>query len=158
MAYGKNTNVDAGDSERQIKTMLRKAGADGTAFFEEPTRIVVVFQLEGRRITFRVPLPDRWSEEFTHARYGARGVQPRTEEAAEKVWEQACRGRWRQLHLCIKAKLESVEAGIESFEDAFLAHVTMPDGQTVGDMVRAPIAIAYQSGTMQPLLPAPKPN
>ncbi len=72
------------------------------------------------------------------------------------AWEQACRSRWRALFLCIKAKLESIESGIETFEDAFLAHIQMPDGHTVAEHVRPRIAAAYETGTMQPLLPAPK--
>lgn len=66
------------------------------------------------------------------------------------------RSRWRALFLCIKAKLESIESGIETFEDAFLAHIQMPDGQSVSDHVRPRIASAYETGSMQPLLPAPK--
>jgi hypothetical protein len=71
------------------------------------------------------------------------------------AWEQACRSRWRALFLCIKAKLESIESGIETFEDAFLAHIQMPDGKTVAEHVKPNIAIAYQTNPMQPLLPAP---
>lgn len=56
---------------------------------------------------------------------------------------------------CIKAKLESIESGIETFEDAFLAHIMMPDGATVGEHAKPMIARSYESGTMQPLLPAP---
>jgi hypothetical protein len=41
------------------------------------------------------------------------------------------------LLLANKAKLSSVEDGIETFEDAFLAHIVMPDGTTVSQHVRA---------------------
>lgn len=63
--------------------------------------------------------------------------------------------RWRTLLLCLKAKLESVESGIETFEDAFLAQIVMPDGGTVAEHVRPRIAEAYAANTMQPLLPPP---
>jgi hypothetical protein len=53
--------------------------------------------------------------------------------------------------------LEAVESGIESFETAFMAHVVLPDGSTVGEHVGLAIARTYATGTMQPLLPPPKP-
>ena len=49
------------------------------------------------------------------------------------------RQRWRALALCIKAKLEAVECGITSFEEEFLAHVVMPNGQTFGKLALAQI-------------------
>jgi hypothetical protein len=152
MAYAKGTTVSAEATEIQIKKLLRKAGAEGSAFFDERGRIMVAFQLNERRITFRVPKPDPQMAEFWTAKgpnQHAVGGRLRPESAAER-WEQAVRERWRQLLLCIKAKLESVEAGIESFDDAFLAHVTMPDGRTVGEMVKeGAVGIA---GSNKPLM------
>ena len=55
----------------------------------------------------------------------------------------------------IKAKLEAVETGITEFEDEFLAHIVLPNGQTAGHWMRPQIAKAYESGSMPPLLPAP---
>jgi len=47
--------------------------------------------------------------------------------------DQAIRQRWRALLLAIKSKLESVDCGIETFEEAFLAHIVMPGtGETMG--------------------------
>jgi len=37
-----------------------------------------------------------------------------------------------------------------------MAHVVMPDGQTVAEHVKPRIAAAYDSGIMQPLLPPPR--
>ena len=42
------------------------------------------------------------------------------------------RARWRALGLCIKAKLESIASGIETLDEAFLAHVVLDDGHTTG--------------------------
>ena len=61
--------------------------------------------------------------------------------------------RSRALALAVKAKLEAVEAGIAEFEDEFLAYVVLPSGETVGDTARPAIAKAYQTGTMQALMP-----
>jgi hypothetical protein len=57
--------------------------------------------------------------------------------------------------LVIKAKLEAVASGITTFEDEFLAHIVMPDGQTVATHIKPRIAQAYETGSMQALLPAP---
>ena len=50
-------------------------------------------------------------------------------------YERAERQRWRALLLVLKAKLESVESNIETFENAFLAQIVMPGDQTVADLV-----------------------
>jgi hypothetical protein len=63
------------------------------------------------------------------------------------------RQKWRALLLCIKAKLESVASGIESFEEAFLAHVVLPNGQTVADHIAPRIAESYEGNKMLALMP-----
>jgi hypothetical protein len=57
------------------------------------------------------------------------------------------------LLLAVKAKLVSVDEGIETMEQAFLAHIIMPDGRTVGDHIKPRIATAYRDNKMVPLLP-----
>lgn len=154
MAYAEKTTVPVEKTEAQIKQIIRKYGATQFASFEESERAMIAFQMNERRIVFTLPLPDKNDKEYTT--YLQRGYRKqRTSTAAENAWEQACRSKWRALFLCIKAKLESVDSGIETFEDAFLAHIQMPDGRSVSEHVRPRIAASYQSGTMQPLLPTP---
>lgn len=155
MTYAKGTSVAVERTEGEIKALLRRYGASAMANFEGPSYAVVAFEMKERRITMRLPLPDRNADEF--ARTPAKR-QLRTADQRLAAWEQACRERWRALYLCIKAKLESVEANIETFDDAFMAHIQMPDGRTVSDHVQARIALAYQTGSMQPLLPSPGPR
>lgn len=152
MAYAKDTSVAVSKSEGEIKAIVRRYGATSFASFESDSGAMIAFEMRGRRILFRLPLPDRTSREFTET---PSGKWARTPAQAEQAWEQACRSKWRALLLCIKAKLESIESGIETFEDAFLAHIQMPDGHTVSEHVRPSIAHAYQTNTMQPLLPGP---
>ncbi|MCF7821873.1 MAG: hypothetical protein K9M17_05480 [Mariprofundaceae bacterium] len=64
-------------------------------------------------------------------------------------WRQA----WRALNLVVKAKLEAVESGITTFEDEFLAHIMLPDGSTVGHLMRPQLEAAYDSGSMPKGLP-----
>lgn len=76
----------------------------------------------------------------------------------DKIEQQWRRQRGRALLLVIKAKLESIEAEVETFEQAFLANVVLSNGDTVYDRARDQIAIEYQ--TREPsvmLLEAPRP-
>lgn len=151
MAYAKDTSVSVEKTEAEIKATLRRYGADSFGSFEEKGTAIIAFHMQERRIVFRLPLPLVDDSAFLYD--GRR--QLRSIEKRREAWEQACRSRWRALLLCIKAKLESVASGIESFEDAFLAHIQMPDGRTVGEHTRPAIAHAYTTQTMRPLLPAP---
>jgi hypothetical protein len=45
------------------------------------------------------------------------------------------RQRWRALSLVIKAKLESVESGIATIEQEFLANIVTPGGQTMAELL-----------------------
>lgn len=152
MAYAKDTSVSVSKTEAEIKAVIRRYGATTFASFETSLAAMISFEMKDRRVLFKLPLPDKSAKEFKQT---PTGKWARSEEQAYAAWEQACRSRWRALFLCIKAKLESVEAGIETFDDAFLAHIQMPDGLTVGDHVKPNVALAYERQTMQPLLPAP---
>ena len=134
MPYAETTKVAPEKTRQEIEKLLAKHGAQSFAYASAPGRATVMFEAFERRIKFVVPLP----------------------KPSDRGAEQALRSRWRGLLLCIKAKLESVESRIESFDEAFLAHVVMPDGQTVHEHVRGPIQIAYEGGEMPPLLEEPR--
>lgn len=76
------------------------------------------------------------------------------------VWDTAgeARAAARELALAIKAKLVTVESGIETLEEAFLAHIVVPsDGRSrrFADVAIAAIARAYSSPDgLPPLLPS----
>jgi hypothetical protein len=152
--FAADTSVSVERTRAEIERLIIKYGATSTAFFNAQAEAMIAFEANERRILFRLPLPDRNEERFTSYQRGKTTYQ-RTPEAAFAQWEQACRQRWRALALVIKAKLEAVDSGITTFEDEFLAHIVMPDGQTVASHIKPSIASAYQSGTMQPLLPPP---
>jgi|SRR5580765_1985729 len=129
MTYALRTKVPISRSKQEIEAVLAKHGAKKFAYYVETTRASVVFEAADRRIRFDLPLPEG---------------------------EQKQRERWRAMLLCIKAKLESVESKIETFEEAFLAHVVMPDGSTVSEGLIPQIRIAYKDGSMPSLLPPPR--
>jgi hypothetical protein len=157
--YAADTSVSVEKSEAEIRSILRRYGAEGFAMGEANGQAQVMFQVADRRIVMRLTLPRRDDERFTHARVNGSDTRYRrsSDQAILKAWEQACRQKWRALALCIKAKLESVESGIETFDQAFLAHVMLPSGETVGEHMARPenLQAALNGRKMPPLLGGP---
>lgn len=152
--FAKDTTVSVEKSRAEIEKLITRYGATSTAFMNGPGRAMILFEAKGRRIMFELPLPDRDEKRFKFdGRHSLRSGDKIT-----AAWEQACRQSWRALALVIKAKLEAVETGITSFEDEFLAHIVMPDGQTVATHIKPRIAEAYEHGTMLALMPPTRGN
>lgn len=149
--YAQSTDVTSDRSRAETERTLQRYGADQFMYGWESGRAVVAFQMEGRRVRFDLPMPDIEDDQFRLTPTG----RERAEKQQYQAWEQACRQRWRALALVIKAKLEAVESGITEFESEFLAHIQLPDGQTVGQWMRPQVEHAYQTGQMPALLPAP---
>jgi hypothetical protein len=152
VTYAQRTEVGSDKSRSEIERTLIRYGASEFAYGWKSGEAVLGFAIANRRISFRLPLPDRRDARFTHT--PARGTK-RSPEAEEREYEQAVRQRWRALALVIKAKLEAVEAGISTIETEFLAHIMLPDGSTVGETVAPRIALAYDRGEVPALLPGP---
>ena len=148
--YAEKTSVASDRSRAEIEKTLVRYGADQFMYGWQEDKAVVGFRMSGRMIKFILPMPDRSAKEFTHT---PSKNQRRSEDAISQAFEQAIRQRWRALSLVIKAKLEAVEIGITVFDDEFMAHIVLPDGQTVGQFMRPQIAVAYNEGNMPPLLP-----
>ncbi len=130
MTYAERTKVPVGRSKADIEALAKKYGATAFATMETEGRAQIAFSMAGRNILFRVSLPDD---------------------------PQAERSIWRALLLTIKGKLESAERRIETFEEAFLANIVMPGGQTVADVTVPAIEQHYDGRTDVPLLPQPRP-
>ena len=152
--YAKDTGVPAERSRAEIEGLLLRYGADQFMYGIKPEAAVIAFRAQGRHVRFILPFPSPTERRFTHVKHARRYFeQERTEAQARSAWEQEIRARWRALALVIKAKLEAVETGIAEFEDEFMAHVVLPNGQTMSEHARPLIARAYESGQMPPLLP-----
>lgn len=153
MAYAENTAVPVEKSLAEIISLVKRAGAQRVAQYEAPDCFTITFELEGRLIRFSVRLP-ALEEVPTHdARY-----RTLTNEQRLNRRDQKTRQRARALLLVVKAKLESVESEVETFEQAFLANIVMSDGATIYDRVAQPIALEYQTGKPNALLLAPPPG
>jgi hypothetical protein len=135
--YAEGTVVAVAKTRGEIETTLTRYGADAMLSGFEPGTAWVQFRAKGRIVKFSAPLPVR-------AKY-----------KTVKQYEQAERTRWRALLLVIKAKLESIESGIETFDEAFMPHIVLPDGQTVKEWMQPQIALAFERGAMPKLLTGP---
>ncbi len=152
--YAEATKVPVEKSRAEIEGVLRRYGATGFISGWNETQAVIGFQMGGRQCKFFLPIPNPAEDRFTRRTdVRTRKTYALPPERAHKEWEQACRQRWRALALVIRAKLEAVAAGITVFEDEFMAHIVLPDGQTIGQVMRPQIEDAYREGRMPPLLP-----
>jgi hypothetical protein len=150
MAYEENTKVSVEKSKAELERTVGRYGADSFAYGWEGGRATVGFRLEGKYVRFNLTLPTRGERRFTHT---PSTENKRSPAQAEKAWEQACRSKWRALNLVIKAKLEAAETGITTFEEEFLAHIMLPNGETVGQHLIPQIEDSYKDGKSMPLLP-----
>lgn len=147
MAYAEQTSVSVIKSKSDIERIVSKYGASQFIFGWKATAAVVGFTMCDRQVKFLLPMPNKSDFKHTPARI------KRSDAGTEKAWKQATRQRWRALFLVIKAKLEAVETGITVFEEEFMAHIVLPNGKTVSDVMLPQIETAYQTGTMPALLP-----
>lgn len=140
MAYAQDTKVPIAQTRAEIEALVYRNGAKSFGCVSQPGVATIIFETKERRLRFDLPL---------HATPKRPGANPRNR------LDQEHRALWRALLLTIKAKFESVASGIEVFDEAFMAHVVLPDGSTVGQQARPRIAEAYKTQKMVPLLPAP---
>lgn len=147
MAYAQNTSVPVEKSRAEIERLLSKhkcskfmAGVDHDAH-----RATVQFQAHNRIVKFDIALPDPADPKWRKIKGS---YLQRTSAGVEKIVAQEERSRWRALLLVIKAKLEAVESNIATFEDEFLAHVLLPNQQTVAQYIGPTVAQIYETGRM----------
>jgi hypothetical protein len=149
MNYAEDTSVSVEKTRAQLETLITQNGADAFGYMTGDGKAIIQFRFNGKFVRFLLPLPSSSDKRFTeYKRRGAYYPTQRTQEAAHKEWEQACRSVWRALFLAVKAKLVAVAVGITTFEQEFLAHIVLPDGRTAGEMMIPQIEDAYQSGRM----------
>jgi len=151
MAYAEKTEVPIEKSIAEIVALVKKAGAERVAQYEEPERFTIQFQMHGRMVRFRVQL-----QPLSVVPNRAGNGPWRTDQQRKKVLDQMHRQRARALLLVIKAKLESIESEVETFEEAFLANVVLSNGQTVFERIGEPLALEYATGQRAILLEGPR--
>jgi hypothetical protein len=130
MSYAERTKVPVDKSRDEIRKIVTKYGATKFATLDEPERAVIIFEAHERRVRFILTLPSQKTGNY----------------------EQALRQRWRALLLAIKAKLECVDSKIETFEEAFYAHVVLPNHSTIYEQTHEQLAKQIADGGYAPLL------
>lgn len=152
MSFAEKTEVPIVRSKAEIEGMLTRYGADQFVSGWADNQTKIQFRAKDRYVRFSMTLPRPDEKRFTQDPRCA--WRTRSEQAAQKSYDQELRRLWRALALVIKAKLEAVQSGITTFEDEFMAHIVMPDGKTVSEHARPMIESAYLSGKAVALLPA----
>lgn len=149
MAFAENTSVPVEKSRAEIERLLSRhkcskfmAGVD-----HDLHRATVQFQAHNRIVKFEIALPNPDDPKYRRIK---NTYMQRTAAGVAKIVEQEERTRWRALLLVIKAKLEAVESNIATFEDEFLAHVLLPNQQTVAEYIGPTVAQIYETGRMPP--------
>lgn len=150
--YAENTAVSVDRSKSELRKVIYKNDGSNYQFAESDDRAMVLFMKNARLIRFDVHFLSPDDQQFILTPTG----RDRTREAAFTEWEKECRRRWRALILCIKAKFETVDSGISSFEEEFMAHIVLPNKQTVAEVMLPQIEVAYKTGEMPRLLEMPE--
>ncbi len=149
MSFAAKTEVSSDKSRAEIERMLLNSGASEFAYMTSREQCIIVFTMKTVRYRFTLPLPDRDAFGTTPNRR-----RQRTTAAKEQAYEQSVRSKWRSLALAIKARLVSVEDGIDTFEEAFMSKIVIPGvNKTAGEYMLPQIEECYLSSKpMPPLL------
>lgn len=144
--FAQNTEVSSERSKIEIERTIKRYGATDFASGYQGDMAFIIFSIGGRRVRFTVNLPKFENFELTE------NFRSRTIKSQTDAWEKACRQIWRALLLCIKAKLESIEAEIATFEQEFLSYIVTSSNQTVGEVILPQIDKVLGEGKMPKLL------
>jgi hypothetical protein len=151
MSFAKGTTVSVDKTRVEVERLLRTSGASMVVVQTTSTVARIGFEAHGRRLLFTLTLPDRTDRKFTHVdKWKARAVG-----VADKLHDAECRRLWRALLLVVKAKIESVASGIETFDQAFLANIVVPTAEgstTVGVQIAGYLHASYARGVAMPKL------
>jgi len=129
--YAETTRVPVEKSRIEIERVLVRYGATSFGTMTEPDKATIYFKLKNRELQWTIPMPT-----------------PKVGKS-----EQETRRRWRVMLITMKAMIESVESGLLSFDEAFLAHIVVPGkALTLGAMLVPKLNDLYQGLSLPALL------
>ena len=127
MAY-ESTEVPVEKSQGEIRRLLHANGAANFSFgegvFDGTIWALVEFVHHDQLVRVRVPLKE--PDPKVVAGKVQRAVSRSKAQIVDDMVEQEARRIWRVLFHGLKARLVSVDEGVETFEQAFLAHLVDP--------------------------------
>jgi hypothetical protein len=144
----RDTAVSVEKSMGELRAMLRKHGCEDFHMGQRGDRAELGFRHHTLRVRMRVPIVPMTEPE-------AREYASARRKGFEAVWRErdaaAERQVWRVLFWLLKTRMEAVEAGVETFTEAFLPHLVHPEtGETVYEALERAGAIG------QLALPSPE--
>lgn len=134
MAY-ENTSVPVERSQAEIRKLLAKHGSSRFAFGEERDDVgqrwaAISFTYGSHAVRMRVPL--KLVDERAVRSTAQRARSRTADEIRDQMYEQEEKRIWRVIAWNLKARMVAVEEGVETFEEAFLAHLWNPaTGRTI---------------------------
>lgn len=131
MTYASTTSVSVAKTKGALEKLLGQHGVTDFATYSSPALAGIGFKIIGRRVQFKLTLPDREDKQFTMTNHTY--SKRRCDESIKKAWEQACRSKWRSLYLHVKSLLVAVEDDLYDLDTIFMAYMTLPGGQTVAE-------------------------
>lgn len=146
--YAKGTTVPTIKTRMEIEALLRKLGCEELGSAESNGTATVFFRKGNWRVqmTMRLPVLKELADAHYKKHWRSLGV-----EAVQKLLAQREREAWRGFLLVIKAKFAALEHGVETFEEAFMPHIVLHDGTTIGQ--RALPKLRELVAANQPLMP-----
>lgn len=141
-SYG-STTVPVAKSQAELRSLLQKFGAQQFTFGEGRDWAGVEFVHADHMVRVRCPLQTPNDKQVqSQSTSSHRSLA----EATTTLLDREAMRIWRVLVWVIKARLVSVEEGLETFEQAFLSNLVDPSSdRTLWEAVRQPI----ESGAFQ---------
>jgi hypothetical protein len=131
--------------EKEIRDTLRRVGASAVGFMvdDDADLIIAQFRLHGREVTIPVRIgayAEAWLRE------NKKGPRTKDSDHAAKARKIAESAAWAIMADWIKAQAAMMAAGFFDPDQAFLPHITMPNGQS---------ALEALTAGQNPMLPPP---
>ena len=150
--FAAETVVPIERSQAEVRAILNAHGCTKYAAIDDGPRSLIraVLTREGGSIAlqFVVTAPDPKDAIIQKIRVGSRGSRYRPSVQIPGAVLQETRRRWRCLVILLKSKFASVDSGIATFQEEFLANIMLPGGGTVGDWASREIGPAIAEGRM----------
>jgi hypothetical protein len=128
MAYA-TTTVPVEKSQGEVRKLLAAHGASRFAFGEETDSAGVrwaMVQFGHRGLMVRMRVPHKPVDERAIRSKTSRARTKTADDFRAELEEQEARRIWRVIAWNLKARLVAVEEGVETFAEAFLAHIIDP--------------------------------